>query len=145
MKKSDAVFILNGPNLNLLGTREPHLYGKETLADIRKSCEKKARELSVSVDFRQSNHEGEIIDWIHEAGNKASGIIINPAGYGHTSIAMMDALLAIKIPAIEVHLSNIYKREEFRHHTFTSRAVRGIISGLGSQGYLFALDALVNG
>lgn len=142
MKKSGKIYILNGPNLNLLGTREPHLYGKETLADIKKSCEKKARTLSFSIEFRQSNHEGDLIDWIQEAGKQGAGLIINPAGYGHTSIAIMDALLAIKIPAIEVHLSNIYKREEFRHHTYSSRAVRGLISGLGSQGYLLALEAL---
>lgn len=144
MKKPSTIFIINGPNLNILGTREPSVYGKETLSDIQKSCEKEARALSVAIDFRQSNHEGEIIDWIQEAGKKASGLIINPAGYGHTSIAIMDALLAINIPSIEVHLSNIYKREEFRHHTYSSRAVRGIISGLGSHGYLIALDTLAN-
>ena len=144
MKKSGIIFIINGPNLNMLGTREPSVYGKETLNDIQKICEKKARALSVAIDFRQSNHEGVLIDWIQEAGKKATGLIINPAGYGHTSVAIMDALLAINIPAIEVHLSNIYKREEFRHHTYSSRAVRGLISGLGSHGYLLAIDALVN-
>ncbi len=139
MKK---IAIINGPNLNLLGTREPEIYGKETLADIRKRCEKKARELSVKLDFRQSNHEGELIDWIQEAGREASGLIINPAGFGHSSVAMMDALLAIPIPAVEVHLSNIFRREEFRHHTYTSRAVRGIISGFGGLGYVMALEAV---
>ncbi len=138
----DRIAIINGPNLNMLGTREPAIYGKETLADIRKLCEKKAKALSVSLDFRQSNHEGDIIGWIQEANVTAHGLIINPAGFGHSSIAIMDALLALKIPAIEVHLSNIYRREEFRHRTYTSRAVRGVISGLGSQGYLLAMEAL---
>lgn len=137
------IIILNGPNLNMLGTREPDVYGSQTLDDIKILCEKKALSLSISIDFRQSNHEGDIIGWIQEAGNSASGLIINPAGFGHTSIAIMDALLAIKIPAVEVHLSNIYKREEFRHHTYSSRAVRGVISGFGSAGYIMAIEALV--
>lgn len=136
------IMIINGPNLNMLGLREPSVYGKQTLGDIKKLCEKKARALSYKIDFRQSNHEGEIIDWIQEAGKTAGGIIINPGGFGHTSVAIMDALLGIKTPAIEVHISNIYRREEFRHHTYTSRAVRGVISGFGSEGYLMALEAL---
>ena len=139
MKK---IVIINGPNLNMLGTREPKVYGKETLADIEKRCEKKARELSVKLDFRQSNHEGQLIDWIQEAGREASGLIINPAGFGHSSVAIMDALLSITIPAVEVHLSNIFRREEFRHHTYTSRAVRGVISGFGGLGYVMAMEAL---
>lgn len=141
MKK---VIIINGPNLNMLGQREPSVYGKETLSDIGKLCAKKARALGLTVDFHQSNHEGELIGWIQEAGRKSAGIIINPAGFGHTSIAIMDALLAVSVPAIEVHLSNIYKREEFRHHTYTSHAVRGVISGFGALGYLMALDALAS-
>jgi 3-dehydroquinate dehydratase-2 len=136
------IVIINGPNLNMLGTREPEIYGHETLENIRSLCNEWATSLSLKVDFRQSNHEGELVTWIQEAGSKASGVIINPAAFGHTSVALMDALLSIKIPAIEVHLSNIYKREEFRHHTYTARAVHGVISGLGSHGYVLALYAL---
>lgn len=139
MKK---VTIINGPNLNMLGKREPGIYGKQTLADIEKLCAKKAKALKITIDFKQSNHEGELVDWIQQAGKKSDGLIINPAGLGHSSVALMDALLAIKIPAIEVHISNIYKREEFRRHTYTSSAVLGVISGFGSHGYLMALDAL---
>jgi 3-dehydroquinate dehydratase-2 len=128
----------------MLGTREPSVYGSETLDDIRKLCEASAAPLSIKVDFRQSNHEGELVTWIQEAGRTAQGLIINPAGFGHTSVALMDGLLSIKIPAIEVHLSNIYKREEFRHHTYTSRAVHGVISGLGSFGYRLAVEALAD-
>jgi len=136
------IVIVNGPNLNMLGSREPSVYGSETLDDIRTLCEKSAAPLSIKPDFRQSNHEGELVTWIQEAGQKAKGLIINPAGFGHTSVALMDALLSIKIPAIEVHISNIYKREEFRHHTYTARAVTGVISGLGSYGYVLAIEAL---
>jgi len=140
----NSVVILNGPNLNMLGSREPSLYGAETLEDIRALCEKIASSLSIKPEFRQSNHEGELVTWIQEAGKSAKGLIINPAGFGHTSVALMDALLAISVPAIEVHLSNIYKREEFRHHTYTSRAVKGVISGFGSQSYVLALHALAD-
>jgi 3-dehydroquinate dehydratase-2 len=126
----------------MLGSREPEIYGTQTLADIKGLCEKYASSLSLKADFRQSNHEGELIGWIQEAGSKAAGLIINPAGLGHSSIALMDALLAITIPVVEVHLSNIYKREDFRHHTYTARAVHGVISGFGSHGYLLALEAL---
>jgi 3-dehydroquinate dehydratase-2 len=128
----------------MLGSREPAVYGKETLEDIGALCEKAAKALSLKVDFKQSNHEGEIVTWIQEAGKSAKGLIINPAGFGHTSVALMDALLSIKIPAIEVHLSNIYKREDFRHHTYTSRAVHGLISGFGSFGYTLAIEALAD-
>jgi len=138
------IVILNGPNLNMLGSREPGVYGSETLEDIQKLCEKTAASLSIKVDFRQSNHEGELVTWIQEAGNKARGLIINPAGFGHTSVALMDALLSIQIPSLEVHLSNIYKREEFRHHTYSSRAVKGVISGFGSFSYVLAIQALNN-
>ncbi len=136
------ILVLNGPNLNMLGAREPEVYGKETLEDVRSLCEKWAQSLSLTAEFRQSNHEGELVTWIQEAGQGAAGLIINPAGFGHTSVALMDALLSIKTPAIEVHLSNIYKREEFRHHTYTSRAVAGVISGFGAFGYVLALYAL---
>jgi 3-dehydroquinate dehydratase-2 len=126
----------------MLGSREPEIYGSQTLEDIKAACRKKAASLQLKVDFRQSNHEGELIGWIQEAGSKAQGLIINPAGLGHSSISLMDALLGIKIPVVEVHISNIYKREDFRHHTFTARAAVGMITGLGSHGYLLALEAL---
>jgi 3-dehydroquinate dehydratase-2 len=138
------VMILNGPNLNMLGTREPEVYGSETLKDIQALCDQAATPLLIKLDFRQSNHEGELVSAIQEAGSHADGLIINPAGFGHTSVALLDALLSIKIPAIEVHLSNIYKREEFRHHTYTARAVRAVISGLGSFGYRLAIEALAD-
>lgn len=137
------VFVLNGPNLNLLGEREPEIYGRETLDDIRKRLEASAAGKGLTLDFRQSNREGELVDWIQEARAAASGIIINPAGYGHTSIAILDALLAAAdIPCIEVHLSNIYKREPFRRRSLVSQAATGLICGLGSQGYDLALEAI---
>lgn len=135
-------YILNGPNLNLLGHRQPHIYGHDTLADIQARLEKQGAALGLPVDFRQSNHEGLLVDWIQEARLKASGIIINAAGLSHTSIPLLDALLASELPIIEVHLSNIYKREEFRHHSYISRAATGVICGLGAKGYELALDAL---
>lgn len=138
------ILILNGPNLNLLGSREPEVYGKESLADIQSLCEAEAKQCGLSVDFRQSNHEGELVEWIHEAGRDFDGVIINAAAYSHTSVAILDALLALSIPVIEVHLSNIYKRDEFRHHSFVSAAAKGVICGLGSQGYALALRALKN-
>ncbi len=138
------IVILNGPNLNMLGTREPAIYGRQTLQDIARLCEQWATSLALKVSFRQTNHEGELVGWVQEAGNSnaADGLILNPGAYGHTSIALMDALLDSKIPAVEVHLSNIYKREEFRRHTYSSSAVRGIISGFGSFGYVMAMYAL---
>lgn len=138
------ILILNGPNLNLLGSREPEVYGKESLADIQSLCEAEAKQCGLSVDFRQSNHEGELVEWIHEAARDFDGVIINAAAYSHTSVAILDALLALSIPVIEVHLSNIYKRDEFRHHSFVSAAAKGVICGLGSQGYALALRALKN-
>lgn len=136
------VIILNGPNLNMLGTREPEIYGKETLKDVEALCKEKGKALNLNIDFRQSNDEGQLIDWVQKAGMEADGIIINPGAYGHTSIALMDAVLGIKIPSIEVHLSNIHKREEFRHHTYLSHAVQGVICGFKSHGYVLALEAL---
>jgi 3-dehydroquinate dehydratase-2 len=126
----------------MLGVREPSIYGHDSLDDIAKSCEKRAGELGLQLDFRQSNHEGELITWIQQARGRVSGIIINPGAYGHTSIALLDALLISELPIIEVHLSNIFRREEFRHHTYVSQAASGVICGLGAQGYLLALDAL---
>lgn len=142
MASIPLVTVLNGPNLNLLGTREPHFYGRETLADIEAALVRRGADLGLGVDFRQSNHEGVLIDWIHAAIPAASGLIINPGGYSHSSIALHDALKAFAKPKIEVHLSNIYAREAFRHVSFVSPAVTGVISGLGSTGYLLALDAM---
>ncbi len=136
------IFILNGPNLNLLGKREPHIYGAGTLDDLKSSAERKAAALGLKIDFRQSNHEGVLVDWIQEAREKAAGLIINPGAYTHTSVAIHDALKALPIPAIEVHLSNIHAREAFRRHSFVSPAATGVICGLGAPGYLAALDAL---
>lgn len=144
MAKNKTILVLNGPNLNLLGKRQPAIYGRGTLADIEKACHKRAKALGLSVDFRQSNHEGELIEWVQKAPDEASGIVINAGAYTHTSIALHDALLAGELPAVEVHLSNIFKRETFRHHSFISPAARGVIAGLGAQGYLLALDALAD-
>ena len=136
------VLILNGPNLNLLGTREPAIYGPSTLADIEAACLGRAESLGLALDFRQSNSEATLIDWVQAARNTAAGIIINAAGFSHTSIALMDALAAVDLPVIEVHLSNIHRREEFRHHSHVSRVARGVILGLGGHGYELALDAM---
>lgn len=136
------ILILNGPNLNLLGHRQPEIYGKETLADIQSLCEREAAAHGHAIDFRQSNHEGELVDWIHEARKGFDGVIINAGAYSHTSIAILDALLALEIPVIEVHLSNIYKRDAFRHHSYISAAAKGVICGLGSKGYRLAVQAL---
>jgi 3-dehydroquinate dehydratase-2 len=136
------IYVLNGPNLNLLGTREPEIYGTGTLDDLEILCLETAEGLGVGLDFRQSNLEGELISWVHEARTNASALIINPAGYSHTSIALMDAIHALDIPVIEVHLSNIHKREAFRHHSYVSHAATGVICGLGFAGYRLALIAL---
>jgi len=138
---SSTILVLNGPNLNLLGTREPGIYGTTTLEDIKAAVEQHASTLGMRVDFRQSNTEGELVDWIQSAGKTASAIMINAGAYTHTSIAILDALLACGLPVIEVHLSNIFRREEFRHHSYISQAATGIICGFGAQGYLLALDA----
>jgi 3-dehydroquinate dehydratase-2 len=138
---SHSVTIINGPNLNMLGTREPEIYGSETLADIEAKCRTLAGELGLELDFRQSNTEGEIVDWIQQAGGSQSAIILNAGAYTHTSVAIHDALLACGIPVIEVHLSNVFQREEFRHHSYISSVAKGVICGFGSQGYEFALRA----
>lgn len=135
-----CVFILNGPNLNLLGVRQPHIYGPETLADVESTCRETATELGLAVRFHQSNREYELIDWIHEAREFAAGIIINPAAFTHTSVAILDALNAFDGPVIEVHISNIHKRESFRHHSYVSLRADGIIAGLGTQGYALAVQ-----
>ena len=137
-----TVLVLNGPNLNLLGTREPGIYGTATLADIEAACAARAATLGLTLDFRQSNSEGTLIDWVQAARTEAAGIIINAGGYSHTSIALMDALSAAGLPVVEVHLSNIHRREDFRHLSYVSRVARGVIVGLGPQGYELALDAM---
>ena len=144
MKEKKLIYILNGPNLNLLGEREPEIYGEISLKDIESSLIKIANENDTEISIHQSNHEGELIDLVHEASKKADGIIINPAGYTHTSIALYDALLTSEVPIIEVHISNIYKREEFRHNSYVSKSADGVISGLGIDGYKFALQFILN-
>ena len=136
---SRTVFVLNGPNLNLLGLRQPHIYGHETLEDVERDCRALAAELRLDLRFRQSNREYEIVDWVHEARNVAGGIVINPAAFTHTSVAILDALNAFEPPVIEVHISNVHKREAFRHHSFVSLRADGVIAGFGTQGYLLAL------
>ena len=136
------ILVLNGPNLNMLGTRQPEIYGRETLADIEKACKRHGARIGLSVEFRQSNHEGELIDWIQQARGHVAGIILNAGAYTHTSVAIHDALLAVDAPIIEVHLSNIHQREPFRHHSYVSKVAKGMICGFGSHGYILALDAL---
>ena len=139
---SSIILVLNGPNLNMLGVRQPEIYGSETLADIESACRVKAGELDLAVDFRQSNHEGELMRWIQEASGKMAGIAINAAAFTHTSVALLDALSLVELPIIEIHLSNVYARDSFRHHSYISAVANGVICGLGSHGYILALDAL---
>jgi len=138
---SKPIYVLSGPNLNLLGTREPEIYGRDTLEDVRKLCEARAQALGRGLVFRQSNHEGELIDWIQEAREKACAIVINPAGYGHTSVAILDALKAAELPVVECHLSNPAAREAFRRHTYVSHAATGLVSGFGAKSYELAVEA----
>ncbi|WP_029007137.1 type II 3-dehydroquinate dehydratase [Azospirillum halopraeferens] len=137
-----SILVLNGPNLNMLGVREPHIYGATTLDDLEALCQERAEQLGLSIDFRQSNHEGELVSWIQESRTDHDGIVINAGAYTHTSIAILDALTLSERPVIEVHLSNIYKRETFRHHSYISAVAQGVICGFGPQGYLMALDAM---
>ncbi|GEO80534.1 type II 3-dehydroquinate dehydratase [Pararhodospirillum oryzae] len=136
------ILILNGPNLNLLGTRQPEIYGATTLDDIRQSCARTAARLGYAVDFRQSNDEGTLVTWVQEARTSAHALIVNAAAYTHTSVALLDALLACDRPVIEVHLSNIHRREAFRHHSYVSQAALGMICGFGAHGYVLALQAI---
>ena len=138
---SKPIYVLNGPNLNLLGIREPEIYGHETLDDVRELCDARARDRGVAVIFRQTNHEGELIDWVQEARESARALVINPAGYGHTSVALLDALKTLNIPIIECHLSNPAAREDFRRTTFVSLAATAVVSGLGPASYELAVDA----
>ena len=138
------IMVLNGPNLNLLGTREPEIYGSDTLADIEARTAAKAAEYGMNVDFRQSNDEGELVSWIQDARTSCQGLIVNGAAYTHTSVAILDALMAFDGPIVEVHLSNIFKRESFRHHSYVSKAADGVICGFGARGYLLAIDALAD-
>ncbi len=140
---SDTILILNGPNLNLLGTREPEIYGATTLADIEANCRAHAKQVGVRVDFRQSNIEGELVDWIQQAPHMATAIVINAAAYTHTSIALHDALKTTGLPIVELHLSNVYKRESFRHKSFISSVADGVMCGFGAHGYVMAIDAAI--
>ena len=137
---SRTVLVLNGPNLNLLGTRQPEIYGADTLADVERLCRTTAHGLGLEVDFRQSNSEGALVDAVQEARTTRAAIVINPAAYSHTSIALLDALSACDLPIVEVHLSNIHRREEFRHTSYVSKVASGVIAGCGAQGYAFALQ-----
>jgi 3-dehydroquinate dehydratase II len=136
------MLVLNGPNLNMLGVREPAIYGRETLSDIEAACSARASSLGFALEFRQSNLEGELVSWIHEARGRQGGILINAGAYTHTSVALLDALQIAELPVIEVHLSNIYRREAFRHHSYISPVARGVICGFGSHGYVLAVEAL---
>jgi 3-dehydroquinate dehydratase-2 len=137
-----TIFVLNGPNLNLLGVRDPSVYGHDTLADVEERCLARAASLGLEIDFRQTNHEGQLVDWIQEARESADGIILNAGALTHTSVSVFDALSAADLPVIEVHLSNIFRRERFRHHSYVSPAAKGVICGLGAHGYELALEAL---
>lgn len=139
-----SIYILNGPNLNLLGLREPEIYGAQTLEDVRQMCETAASAKGMEIVFRQSNAEHDLINWVHEAREQAAGIVINPAAYTHTSIALLDALKACDCPVIEVHISNIHKRESFRHHSYVSARADAVIAGCGVEGYVLALQRMAS-
>jgi 3-dehydroquinate dehydratase-2 len=142
---SKTIYVINGPNLNLLGSREPEIYGRATLADVEKLCQARAKERGFSIAFHQSNHEGDIVDWIQEAASsKAAGIVINPGAFTHTSIAILDAILASHLPVIEIHISNIHAREDFRRQSHVSKAARGVICGFGIEGYGLAIEGLAS-
>ena len=145
MPASPLIYVLNGPNLNALGSREPEKYGHSTLADVEKLCRDTAKRFGLEVDFRQSNHEGEIVDAFHEAKKKkAVGVVINPAGYTTTSVAILDAIYSVQLPTVEVHITNIHQREEYRHHSYISKGARGVICGLCVEGYALAVAGLAS-
>jgi 3-dehydroquinate dehydratase II len=137
-----SIYVLNGPNLNLLGQRQPHIYGRNTLADVEVLCRGRAQHYELEVTFRQSNHEGDIVDWLQEARHDACGVIINPGAFTHTSIAILDAIIATELPVIEVHISNIHAREEFRRHSYVSTVAKAVLCGFGIEGYGLAIDGL---
>ncbi len=139
-----SILVLNGPSLNLLGTRQPEVYGHTTLADVEAMCAEKAKALGIEIECRQSNHEGTLVDWIHEAKGRHQGIVLNAGAYTHTSIALMDAIAGVELPVAEVHISNIHQRESFRHLSYLSKVSVGMVCGFGPFGYLMAIDALVN-
>ena len=143
-RTSRTAYVLNGPNLNLLGKRQPEIYGHETLADVEAACRKTADALGFEIRFHQSNREYELIDWVHEAREDAAGIVINPAAFTHTSVALLDALKTCECPIFEGHISNVHQREAFRHHSYVSLAATGVIAGLGTQGYTLALQRLAH-
>jgi 3-dehydroquinate dehydratase-2 len=140
---SKIIYVLNGPNLNMLGTREPHIYGHATLADVERVCRDEARSSGFEVEFHQSNHEGDIVDWVQEARTRAAGIVINPGAFTHTSLAVLDAIIAADLPTIEIHISNIHAREEFRRQSLISKAAKAVICGFGIDGYRLAISGLV--
>ncbi len=142
MSELPLIAVFNGPNMNMLGLRQPEMYGRATLDDVEALCAETAEQLGLAIDFRQTNGEGELVSWVQEMRGRASGIILNPAGYTTTSIALMDALLASELPVIEVHVSNIHRREEFRHNSYVSKVAVGVIAGLGITGYALALQAM---
>ncbi|MDE2335072.1 MAG: type II 3-dehydroquinate dehydratase [Rhodospirillales bacterium] len=142
MADRPLVYVLNGPNLNLLGQRQPQIYGRATLDDVEALCAERADQCGVAIEFRQTNHEGELVTWVQEARMMAQGIVINPAAFTTTSIALLDALLACDLPVIEVHITNIHRREEFRQHSYVSKAATGVIAGLGVTGYALAIEAM---
>lgn len=137
---ANTLLVLNGPNLNMLGTREPAVYGKDTLADVEAQCRAVANEHGLNLEFEQTNHEGQMIDWIQQARGRVAGIIINPAAWTHTSVALHDALVAAEVPVLEVHISNVHKRESFRHHSYVSLVAVGVIAGCGTHGYSLAVQ-----
>lgn len=139
---NSTILVLNGPNLNMLGTRQPEIYGSETLNDIKNSCIEHGKSLNLDIDFRQSNYEGELVEWIQKARNNCSGIIINAAALTHTSVAILDALILSEQPVVEVHLSNIHKRETFRYSSYVSKVAQGVICGFGGHGYILAVEAI---
>ncbi|MET4699335.1 3-dehydroquinate dehydratase-2 [Constrictibacter sp. MBR-5] len=138
------VLVLNGPNLNMLGVRQPEVYGRQTLADIEADCRARAGALGLEIDFRQTNSEAELLGWVHASRGQASAVVINPAAFTHTSIALLDALLLLDVPVIEVHLSNVHRREAFRRHSYVSQAAQGVICGFGGQSYILAIDAVAS-
>lgn len=139
-----TILVLNGPNLNMLGLRQPDVYGHETLADVEALCRRTGDESGLEIEFQQTNHEGQMIDWIHHARNRVAGIVINPGAWTHTSVAIHDALIAVEVPVIEVHISNVHRREHFRHHSYVSLVAKAVLAGMGTHGYQLAIEHLAH-